>query len=84
MDVRLRDEGKYLNNQLHLFTVFFHGMKYEHPVDAVYLGDRVYPNYQYHSAYLYMSNIERLEVEHYLRSLNHCYSGNWFIEGHNQ
>ncbi|PCI69911.1 MAG: hypothetical protein COB26_00095 [Piscirickettsiaceae bacterium] len=67
------------------YTPFvFHDIEYEHPVDAVYLGNRIYPDYQYHSAYVYMSNIERLEVDHYLRSLNHCYSGNWFIEGYNQ
>lgn len=63
---------------------FFHEIEYEHPVDAIYFGGHVYPDYKYHRAYLYMSNIERLEVDHYLRSLNHCYSGNWFIEGYNR
>jgi hypothetical protein len=56
-------------------------IQYEHPVDAVYFGGRVYPGYKHHGAYVYMSNAERLAVDHYLRSLNHCYSGNWFIVG---
>jgi hypothetical protein len=68
-----------VNSHAHVPFVYQY-IEYEHPVDAVYFGDRVYPYYQHHNAYIYMSNVERLAVDHYLRSLNHCYSGNWFIE----
>ena len=59
----------------------YNQITYEHPIDAVYFGGRTYPVYINHRAYDFMSNKERRAVDHYLRSLNKCYSGNWFIQG---